>query len=354
MKTLGLRLTPPRGAPLREEAAYWLLRLEEGRLGPDDRARLDRWLDADPAHRAAFEAAQAACAAAGRHAAHPEMMALRMAALASGPQSRAPLWRVAAAVAAGVLIVSGSATFTAVQAPAESRIGAVAARLAPALPRDAALYRTAVGERSTVVLPDGSVATLNTDSVLKVAYGGGERGVRLLRGQAMFEVAKDPASPFRVYAGDRRITAVGTVFDVRLDGKRVKVSLVEGVVRVSPTAPEKAAEAPAPVTMAAGQVLEARPSEPAVVRAADIARATSWKDGVVVFDDAPLAEAMAEMNRYTSRPLRLSDPDLGGLRVSGVFKAGDPERFAVAMTEVFPLALERTWDGAPVLRAQEE
>ncbi len=332
-----------------EEATDWRLREEAGLDGPG-RVALEQWLAADPQHRAAYADALRVFDAAARHAAHPEMLAFRQAALAAGPA--AGRWaglRIAAAVVAGVLVVGmGGATLTAIQAPAASRAGGLAAALAPRLPANAALYRTAVGERSTVALPDGSIATLNTDSVLKIAYSGDERGVRLLRGQAFFEVAKNKTRPFQVYAGDRRITAVGTAFDVRLDGEAVKVALVEGVVRVAPVRRRPAA--PAPVTMKPGEVLASLPQAPARVGAIDIRRETSWRQGVVVFDDAPLSEAVAEINRYTSRPVKLAEPDIGGFRVSGVFRTGDPDHFAMTMAEVFPLRAERGWDGSPELR----
>lgn len=350
MKPLKLPYQAPQG-PLPEVAATWVAREDEGRLGPDGRAALEAWLAEDPRHRAAYAAARDACDAAARHAADPQMMELRAAALAATPDRRTPVWRAAAAMVAGALLLgSGWATVTAVTAPAQSRIGGVAARLAPALPANAALYRTAVGERSTVVLPDGSVATLNTDSVLKVAYSGSERGVRLLRGQALFEVAKNKRIPFQVYAADRRITALGTMFDVRIEGKRVKVALVEGVVKVARVAPATPQAPAQQVTMTAGEVLEAPPAAAMIVKTADTGRATSWKDGVVVFDDAPLAEAVAEMNRYTHRDVTLAEPKSGALRVSGVFRTGDPERFAEAMAEVFPLEVERRGDGSTELR----
>ena len=187
-------------------------------------------------------------------------------------------------------------------------------------------------------------------SVLKVAYSDNERGVRLLRGQALFDVAKNKRVPFQVYAGDRRITAVGTVFDVRLVGERVKVALVEGVVTVVRVAPAASPAPPQQVTMTAGEVLEAPPAAAMIVRTADIGRAVSWKDGVVVFDDQPLAEAVAELNRYTNRQVTLAEPSIGAYRVSGVFRTGDPERFAEAMAEVFPLDVEHRPDGSAELK----
>jgi transmembrane sensor len=326
-----------------ETAAAWLAREDEGRLGADGHAALEAWLAEDPTHRAAYVAAREACDAAARHAADPQMMELRAAALAAGPDRHASIWRMAAGIVAGVLVLgSGLATVTAIKAPAASRLGAVAARLAPSLPPGSALYRTAVGERSTVVLPDGSVATLNTDSVLKVAYNESERGVRLLKGQALFEVAHNKRKPFQVYAGDRRITAVGTVFDVRLQGERVKVALVEGVVKVASVAAPRPQVPREQVTMIAGELLDAPPTAAMSVKTADIRRATSWREGVVVFDDAPLADAVAEINRYTTHPVVLADAGIGVYRVSGVFKTGDPERFAESMAEVFPLTVDES------------
>jgi transmembrane sensor len=353
MKALGQRLRPVREARTpHEQATQWRLREEESPLSGQELEALESWLAADPRHRSAYEDARLVFDATARHAAHPEVLAFREAALVTraGRDGRLVHLRIAAGLIAGVLALGTTATtITAMNAPAASRLAAEAARFAPLLPTDAALYRTAVGERSTIVLPDGSTATLNTDSVLKVAYSGDERGVRLLRGQALFDVARNKARPFQVYAADRRITAVGTVFDVRLQGEAVKVALVEGVVNVTPLE-SRARTSRAAVTMKAGEVLAAAPRTPVRVRTADIRRETSWREGVVVFDDVPLAEAVIEINRYTSRPLQLEDSDIGAFRVSGVFKTGDPDHFAMAMAEVFPLAVDRAWNGSPELR----
>src|SRR5690606_34703571 len=104
----------------------------------------------------------------------------------------------------------------------------------------------------------------------------------------------------------------------------------------------------------AGEVLEAPPAAAMVVKVADTNRAVSWRDGVVVFDDVPLAEAVAEMNRYTTAPVTLAEPEIGAFRVSGVFRTGDPERFAMAMAEVFPLEVDHGPSGAAELRTAVE
>src|SRR5262249_55156254 len=99
---------------------------------------------------------------------------------------------------------------------------------------DGGIFTTAVGERSTVALSDGSSVVLDTQSRIDVAYSPDQRRVRLTSGQAWFQVAHNAGWPFVVEAGDRRITALGTAFDVRLGNREnsVQVTLVEGKVAV--------------------------------------------------------------------------------------------------------------------------
>ncbi|HEX5776942.1 MAG TPA: FecR domain-containing protein, partial [Caulobacteraceae bacterium] len=304
-------------------------------------------------HRTAYEEVAYVYALSDEHAAATSIMSLRRAALASEAR-RAPAWSVAAAGLAAAVALGWVGLAGVSNAPTASP--SVVTRMAEALGARAdpgsAVYRTRVGERLTFNLPDGSVATLNTNSVLKVAYEDGERGVRLLRGQALFEVAKNRQAPFRVYAGDRQITAVGTVFDVRLDGGKVKVALVEGAVRVAPVKP---AASPGPlqqVELTAGEVMEAEKAAPMLVATADVERAVTWKSGIVEFAGEPLAEAVAEMNRYTDRPIRIADPSIAGLRVSGVFRTGEPELFVRMVSEVVPVTAERGPNGSTVLRGR--
>jgi transmembrane sensor len=140
------------------------------------------------------------------------------------------------------------------------------------------------------------------------------------------------------------------VFDVRLDGDAVKVALVEGIVRVRRRAPSAPSASPAPqIVMTAGEVLQARPTEPMVVRSLDIARETSWRSGVVVFDETPLAEAVAELNRYSTDQLVVPDRSIGALHITGVFRTGDLRRFALTVEEVLPVALEAGPGGETIL-----
>lgn len=338
----------------REVAAEWLQREEGGPLDAEERRRMDAWLAADPANRAAYEEVAYVYGLADEHAAAPLIMTLRRSALAAEARRPAP-WGLAVAAAAVSAVALGWTALTVTPPDAPSTATRVAEALGVRPDPKSATYRTRVGERLTFNLPDGSVTTLNTNSVLKVAYADGERGVRLLQGQALFEVAKNQAAPFRVYAGDRQITAVGTIFDVRLDGEKVRVALVEGVVRVAPVKPTASPAAPPQqVELTAGEMLEAARAAPMVVAAADVRRAVTWKSGVVEFAGEPLSQAITEINRYTDRPIRLADASVGGLRISGVFRTGEPELFARMVSEVVPVAAERDADGQTVLIARSE
>jgi transmembrane sensor len=284
----------------------------------------------------------------GRHAAAAPIMEMRQAALGAHEAPRGAPWALAASVV-GIGIAIGAlwlATHSGQMLQPVAPIIAVATTSPPTH------FATAIGERATISLPDGSTATLDTQSELDVVYSDTERGIRLLRGQALFEVAKRKATPFQVYAGGRRITAVGTVFNVRLDGARIRISLIEGKVRVaSQPGSGSAATTSEQVTMSPGQILDSAPAAPMTVTVADASRTTSWRDGVAVFVDTRLADVVAEMNRYTSVQIVVADSVASELHVSGVFKTGDVERFADSVTKVFPLSVDRSSDGVIVLRS---
>jgi transmembrane sensor len=105
------------------------------------------------------------------------------------------------------------------------------------------------------------------------------------------------------------------------------------------------------VTMSPGEVLDTTQVALMSVKVADVARTTTWREGVSTFVDAPLADVVAEMNRYINTPILIEDRTTGALRVSGVFKTGDPERFAEAVAKVFPLSIDHDSEGNIVLRA---
>jgi transmembrane sensor len=199
----------------------------------------------------------------------------------------------------------------------------------------AELFATRVDEQRDVPLADGSVVHLDVGSEISVNMSSAAREVTLTRGRALFDVAKDRERPFTVTAGNIRTTALGTKFQIQTDSERVVVVLTEGSVSVTDATWEE--------RLAPGEQLslEARRTAP-VKRSIDTYMATSWSRGRLVFRGTPLAEALEEVNRYSTRKLRLGDPSLASLPVGGNFIAGDSELVLSAFEAALPL---RSVDG---------
>lgn len=204
-------------------------------------------------------------------------------------------------------------------------------------------YDTAVGEQRTVVLEDGSKVMINTDSAISVAMHPRARQIRLERGEAWFEVAHDPGRPFSVAADGALVTALGTSFSVRREGAAQRIVLAEGRVSVT-----SAGATPARL-LAPGHSVEIRAGRLGPTRPADIDAEMAWRSGRLAFKDTPLAAAIAEVNRYARRPVRLDAPALGQVPVNGTFDTGDVATFASAVTALFPLKARTDNDGEIVL-----
>ena len=212
-------------------------------------------------------------------------------------------------------------------------------------------YRTEIGERRAISLADGSTVELNTNSQVRVRLSKAQRSLILDKGQAMFVVAHDAGRPFVVTAGDTAVRAIGTRFEVyRADGA-VRVTLAEGRVQVSQAGAQNTAR-PAPVILSAGQrvdVVRAAPVKPVAV---DVAAATGWTSGRLTFKDVPLAEAVAEVNRYSRRQVVLGPGAPADQRVNGEFDAGDTETFARGMAALLDLKSVPRPDGGVELTAE--
>jgi len=203
-------------------------------------------------------------------------------------------------------------------------------------------------------LTDGSSIDLNTGACVEEAFSPTERRVRLIRGEAHFAVAKDPARPFVVETSGVAVRAVGTAFNVRLGAGTVEVLVTEGRVRVdnpqgaSLLSPRSGAEPP---VVAAGErvtvaLAQANQTLAAVVRAepAEIARLRAWQERRVDFDPVPLAEIVAAFNRVNIHQLVIDDASLSALRIGGSFKADDPDTLVRLLEANFGVFAERETD----------
>ena len=326
---------PPSEESLRAEAAEWFGRMR----GPDAeryRPEFEQWLAAHPSHRPTYDR-MAMRFEQARLVGHTPSGQAR-AGLPEAP-ARRPAARRYAALAASIVAIaaSGALLLTRPHDPAGGPQPKAVAH---------AMVASPVGSIRRVRLDDGSFVTLDTDTRIETAFTPGERRLRLLQGRARFEVAHDAVRPFIVAAGDGEVVATGTVFDVSLVGDRPRVRLIQGSVEVrrhvagATVPPELIARLTPGQTVPLG-VPNATPSPaPADDR---------WISAMLTFDGTPLGEAIAEANRYSTRAIRLADPALGSLRVTGGFKAGDQEAIADGLAAGFGLRVERASNGDLIL-----
>lgn len=303
----------------RAQAALWVTELHgPGRNTALD-ARVRRWIAQDPRHAAAFELATEAWQRSGNlpwcipQAASPLM------------QSRKRL-RAYGRTAAGMAILC------------------ISFICAVYFLRDETLA-TGPGEQRSVELNDGTQVLLNANSHVVVQYDDRVRKVRLVSGEALFNVVKHQPRPFIVVVGDRKVIAMGTSFMVRREepqGAAFAVTLVEGRVAIEPVSwpdvlPSRSAAglkllSPGQRLRFTGEALEE-------VDSPSIKKVTAWQRGQLIFDDTSLSEAAAEFNRYSSDRITIDGPALGRLRVGGVFRIGDPTSFVHAIANAYHLQI---------------
>jgi len=361
---------------IEEEASLWLSRMDRG-LEASARAELELWAAADPRHARAL---------ADMAALWDDMDLMReLSGLLELPRrGRAPRRRRAwfwvgaglalpAALAAVVMTLMprnaispasdtasplarateparppGTSSATA-PAPMSAQGGGVSADPRPS-------YQTAVGEQRTETLPDGSLIKLNTATRVAIEYESAERRVEILRGEAHFEVQHDGARPFIVVAGGRRIRAVGTAFNVRLENDgRLAVTVTEGRILVSaPQAGDAAASGTAAAMQKqvdAGQELLANGDDWRVKPLPQEALSShlAWQRGMLVFDGEPLDAALAEVARYTNVKFLIGDEGIRKLRVGGFYKSGDIDGLVRSLENNLRIVATRLDDGTIVL-----
>lgn len=296
------------------EAAIWVARLQrEDAQGVDIVAGLQRWLAEDVRHQQAFEQASTIWEMLGG--------------VDRGLLDRKPAFTGYVQHYATLAACLFLATFFLLSGP-------------QVRPQHVA---TAVGAQRTVVLSDGTEVTLNTDSAIQIHYSGAGRYIRLLSGEALFDVAHDADRPFHVRYPGGRIRNIGTKFLVRSTSGQSSVTLIEGELAVRPQQG----------TRSTGEEAFLKPGERyrvdfvrnhLVIDRPSVAALTSWKDGRAIFDGIPIRTAAEEMNRYAPHIRVVVESELGNLPISGVFSTRQPYAFAAAVSSVHGLALHEVDD----------
>lgn len=300
---------------IEERAALWRSRQEQPDWSPADQAALDAWLEESTAHRVAWLRMEYGWRKVGR------LSVLKGGVEPGEPRAPARYWRPAA-MAAGLAIAVGLGAVVATQQLGGRKV-----------------YATELGGHATAPLADGSKVELNTDTKVRVALADAQRTVWLERGEAYFDVAKDPDRPFVVIAGDRKVTVLGTRFAVRRDGDRLQVTVAEGKVRLDPVRPTRTIP---PAVVTGGDVIIADEVATLVTpkSAARVESELAWRRGLLMFDKSTLGDAAGEINRYNRRKLVVEDAEAAAVRITGSFEAENVEAFARLLRDAFGLNVE--------------
>ncbi|MBK8814450.1 MAG: FecR family protein [Methylococcaceae bacterium] len=295
---------------VRDQALAWLVRLQKGDLSKAERQCFQDWCASDPRHQQAYDQAEQfwrllAMPAQNVHNRLQERQADK--------PDKIVYWSNFARAACWVLILFGISL------------------MLPNLIQDwQSDFVTAAGERRLISLADGSRLTLNTGSAVAVEFSPAQRTVKLLRGEAYFEVVANKARPFIVQTGEVTALAVGTAFSVSaLDGDKNEVAVSEGVVAVT-TGKEETRQ------LTANQHVRWQDGRLETVQNVDTENRLAWRHGQVVFARQALAEVIQEVNRYRQWPIIIANRTLAKRNISGVFKTGDPNAVVSALTHTLP------------------
>jgi transmembrane sensor len=290
-----------------DEAAGWAARIDRGPMELGEEQAFQAWLREDARSTGAFARMRVLALATERaRALGPDF---DPAAFSPAPfLDRRTMLRMGGAVAASVLIAAAGTW---------------------QLLRHRGRFSTGKGETKVVALKDGSVVTLNTASEIRVNYSDALRSVELVRGEALFDVARNKARPFVVAAGDTSVRVVGTSFTVRrFDAAPVQVLVREGIVEVF-----KPAAGIPPVRVTANNLAVAASDDGGAIAAmpvpaAQVHRQLAWQNGQLAFEGETLDQAVQEFSRYSDTRIVIEDPALAKEEIAGLFNATDPVGFA--------------------------
>lgn len=310
-----IKPTPEEFQRLKRESIDWLVRLNSGEASPAELEQFREWLKTTPGADKVFERVGRAWGLMGE--------AHRLAEDTASPPKPEPIkrsvrpirrfgWgRAVAALAACFLL------FVLLQSNPPSLWTAD--------------YRTGTGEQATVSLQDGSRVQLNTQTALDVEYSASSRRLKMRQGEVFFEVAKDPARPFIVQVEGHEIQAVGTAFNIYQMEAGVRLSVTEGIVRLTPATQN------APVELEAGEGIFIKPGGLGPVKNFDSTTPIAWLKKQIVFNSTPLGDVVAEINRYRDGKIFIWDSSLASLKVSGTFHLQNPDEILDAITRAFAI-----------------
>ncbi|PKI13230.1 FecR family protein [Colwellia sp. 12G3] len=316
-----------------DQASIWLVRLDNGNLSAQLKKELRIWLSADKRHQVALKAM------ADIWNDMDEVLSMINDENASENVS---IWPILTPIFKPFLLAAS--------------ISFLSVFIWLAIPFDVEKnsYVTSIGQQMDATFDDGSIIHLNTNSHIETEFSDEKRIIKLIKGEALFEVAHDPQRPFIVYVGDRLVQAIGTKFVVHLKSDNIQVTVTDGKVRMSKVALNtnlSDIQQLNSTTIQEGDVFIAKGEKVIAVnnkapelthfKPENIKRELSWLDGKLIFDNEKLYDVIEEINRYVDIEIVLKDPSLHNLRISGRFDLGDSEALIEAIELSFNIKSER-------------
>ncbi|MDF0541375.1 FecR domain-containing protein [Sphingobium sp. H39-3-25] len=302
-----------------EEEAARLVILLDSAATLDERNAAHDWINADPRHAVAFAIAQDAW----QQSAHAR---LKNVDLDGGEQPDASAALHAEKAEPGV---SRRRLLTGLSALAASVTGVVAVGSAWRL--FSQRHSTGHAERALAQLADGSAITMNGETTLDVDLRANKRLIRMVRGEALFDVAKDPDRPFIIDLDGAKIEVLGTKFNVRKRQNGVELSVTEGLVSVS--SGQDFIKVPAGSTA----IIRLGTSAMAVAAPSVVQQRVAWTEGFLEFDNEPLDEVLDEFNRYRRAPIMIGDPRIASTMITGRFGLNESNEFVSALESSFDI-----------------
>lgn len=316
-----------------DEASLWLVRLDNGNLSETSRKELRHWLAADERHPAALKAMAEIW---------DDMDKILNVIDDKNIAKNVTIWPILKPVFTPIVLAAS--------------ICFVAVFLWLAKPYDVQKhsYATLVGQHMDTTFDDGSIIHLNTNSRIETEFSADKRIIKLVKGEALFEVAHDPQRPFIVYVGDRLVQAIGTKFVIHLNDENIQVTVTDGKVKMSKvaldTTLEDIKELDSAVTekddiyITKGEKVVVAGDQAAQlthVKPENINRELAWLDGKLIFDNEELFDVIEEINRYVNITIVLKDPSLHNIRISGRFDLGDSDALIEALELSFNVKSQR-------------
>lgn len=313
------------------QAARLLARLNSA---PDTETESEicAWVESDPRHAVAFARAEAAWEAAERlKSAAADVTLPPLETIISEEQQRRLSRNIMIAAAVAVLFFLVAAIVT--------------VRTFSGIDR----YQTGIGEIRDIALSDGSTLHLNSDSEAEVRFTDNGRKVRIIKGEASFDVAHDTSRPFDVEARSAVIRAVGTAFNVRMRPSIVELTVTQGTVTV-----HSGGSVGQKVAAGSGAVIQPRTIALTRLGSKLIDQRTAWREQMVELDGETIEQAAGEFNRYRAAPILIGDTRVSSLRIGGRFRISDSREFLSALQLSLPIRAVKGEDGSVMLLYRDE